>query len=200
MATNIEAILENMRSFYDFTNRSVIHVGAGGGQLVAYARDARSVLAVDSDEESVEKLKEVVREKGWEELFTVVLADFATVKERADVVLFEFCLHEMDAPDQALDHALGMAPDVVVVDHLPDSQWAWTTCEDEKATRSWAAVGRQSVVREVSHRQPARFEDYAELRAKIEILGEPALARIEPLEGQRDIRLELGYGLALIRS
>jgi 2-polyprenyl-3-methyl-5-hydroxy-6-metoxy-1,4-benzoquinol methylase len=47
MATDIGAIERNLQSFYDFQDKSVIHVGAGGGQLIGYAAITRSVLAID---------------------------------------------------------------------------------------------------------------------------------------------------------
>ena len=49
MATDLDTILRDIERCYDFGGRSVIHVGAGGGQLIGYARNARSVLGVDTD-------------------------------------------------------------------------------------------------------------------------------------------------------
>jgi hypothetical protein len=34
VATDIEAIIRNIGSCFDFTGKSVIHVGAGGGQFI----------------------------------------------------------------------------------------------------------------------------------------------------------------------
>ncbi len=44
MAADIAAIMRSIEAFYDFTGKSVIHVGAGGGQFVDYAGRARKVL------------------------------------------------------------------------------------------------------------------------------------------------------------
>jgi len=51
--------------------------------------------------------------------------------------LFEFCLHEMADPAQALGHAKGMAPEVVVIDHDRESRWAFLTAEENKIAAGW---------------------------------------------------------------
>ena len=56
METDVNLLLENIESCYDFRNKSVIHVGGGGGQIVGYGAAARSVLAVDADPEGVRRL------------------------------------------------------------------------------------------------------------------------------------------------
>lgn len=52
MATDIGKVIDNLVSVYDFTDKTVVHVGAGGGQLIAYARSALRVIAVDPDAEA----------------------------------------------------------------------------------------------------------------------------------------------------
>jgi SAM-dependent methyltransferase len=200
MAADIAAILRNIESFYDFRGRSVLHVGAGGGQLIGYAARARSVLAVDSDPEAVARLERAIRDGNLEDRVAVVRQEFASVEKRADVVFFEFCLHEMDDPFHALLHAAGRAPEILVVDHGPRSRWAWHTCETEKAERSWAAVHRGSIAREAAFRDVQRFADYEELRARVEPLGAPALARIRPFENRRDIIIEMEYRMVLLSA
>ncbi len=64
MAADIHAIIRNLESFYDFTGKTVIHVGAGGGQLIAYARHARSVLAVDPEPAAVARLEAALHAAG----------------------------------------------------------------------------------------------------------------------------------------
>jgi len=110
MATDIEAIIRNIESCYDFTGKSVIHVGAGGGQFVGYAAKTRKVLGVDPDPDAVERLKQAIREKGLESRFSALQGDILTVTARADVVFFEFCLHEIADPGAALRHARTLAP------------------------------------------------------------------------------------------
>lgn len=199
MATDIAAILRNLESFYDFTDKSVLHVGAGGGQIIGYAAKTRSVLAVDSDPSAVALLEAAIRDRGLKDRFTVVQREFGAVEAQADVVFFEFCLHEMDDPAGALLHARSIAPEILILDHAPRSRWAWHTCETEKAERSWASVRRGPVVREAFFEAVQEFRDYAELRTRLQPLGAPALSRIRKFEGRRDIRIEMGYAVALLR-
>jgi hypothetical protein len=199
MATDVGAILSNLESFYDFVDKSVLHVGAGGGQIIGYAVSARSVLAVDSDSAAVVLLETAIRDHDLEDRFTVVQREFAAVEAQADVVFFEFCLHEMDDPAGALLHARSVAPEILILDHEPQSPWAWFTCETEKAERSWASVRRHPVVREATFKAVQDFGDYSELRTRLQPLGAPALARIRKYEGLRDISIEMGYAVALLR-
>lgn len=199
MATDIDAIVSNLCSFYDMKGKSVIHVGAGGGQLIGYAFDARSVLAVDPDPTAVSALEAAIRNYGLENRFRVVHGDFSTVRAQADVVFFEFCLHEMDDPTAALSHARSLASEILVLDHEPHSRWAWYTCEEGKTTRSWAAVRRLSVVREASFKATQHFDTYQQLKSKIQVLGDQAVTRIEELAGGEGVRIEMEYGIALIR-
>jgi len=54
MAADVRAIVANLAEFYDFGSKVVVDVGAGGGQLVEFARPARRVVAVDRiDERSI---------------------------------------------------------------------------------------------------------------------------------------------------
>jgi SAM-dependent methyltransferase len=198
MATDIAAILRNLESFYDFADKSVLHVGAGGGQFIGYAANARSVLAVDPDPAAVALLETAIRDQGLEDRLTVLQREFESVEARVDIVFLEFCLHEMDDPATALLHARSVAPEILVLDHEPQSPWAWYTCETEKAERSWASVRRGPIVRESTFEAVQRFRDYSELHAKIRPLGAPALARIRKFEGRRDISIEMKYAVALL--
>ena len=48
-----------------------------------------------------------------------------------------------DDPEAALRHARALAPETLVIDHAPESHWAWHTAETEKAAMagsSWAAM------------------------------------------------------------
>jgi len=49
VATDIAKGIANLTSVYDFDGKTVVHVGAGGGQFIAYAATARHVLAIDPD-------------------------------------------------------------------------------------------------------------------------------------------------------
>jgi predicted RNA methylase len=124
MATDVAVVLANLLGFYEFDSKTMISVGAGGGQLAGYGRVAQKVIAVDPDGAALAALAERTRALGIEDRFVLVDKDFMAVSERADVVLFEFCLHEIPDHGGALAHATTLAPDIVVIDHAPGSPWA----------------------------------------------------------------------------
>jgi SAM-dependent methyltransferase len=198
MATDIEAVLRNVESCYDFSGKSVIHVGAGGGQFVGYAARTRKVLGVDTDPVAVEQLKQVVRARGLQDRFSVQRGDILTVGERADVVFFEFCLHEIVDPVTALRHAQTLAPEVLVVDPTVDSRWAWYLCETEKAQRGWAAVERYPLALDRTFQGVQLFRDHAELLAKIEVLGECVVRRAREFRDRTDFSIDMPYRVALM--
>jgi SAM-dependent methyltransferase len=200
MATDIGAIERNLQSFYDFQDKSVIHVGAGGGQLIGYAAITRSVLAIDIDSAAISRLEESVREKGLEHRFKIEVADILLISAEADVVFFELCLHEMPDPGRALKHAYSLAPNILVIDHHPDSPWAWYVCEDKKAGRSWDEVRKFNIVREASFTATQHFDTYSALLAKVEVMGETAIERIADFVDTRNISIKMQYSIALIEK
>ncbi len=117
MGTDRAGIIREVAAFYDFTGKSVIVAGAGGGRLIDYLQSASRVIAVDDDAEATRQLGEMVRARALGPRFELVQAEFRTVLTPADTVVLEFCLHEMADPKQALDHARTLAPDVIVIDH-----------------------------------------------------------------------------------
>jgi SAM-dependent methyltransferase len=200
MATDIGAIERNLQSFYDFRDKSVIHVGAGGGQLIGYASITRSVLAVDIDSGAASRLEESVREKGLEHLFTIEVADILSISPEADVVFFELCLHEMPDPGKALKHAHALASNILIIDHHPDSPWAWYVCEEKKAGRSWNEVRKFNIAREASYAAEQHFDNYSDLLTKVEVMGETAIERIADFVDTSNIIIKMQYTIALIEK
>ncbi|MGZ4886587.1 MAG: class I SAM-dependent methyltransferase [Candidatus Aminicenantales bacterium] len=198
MATDYQQLVANLLTFYNFTDKTVIAVGGGGGQLVEYGRAAGKILAVDNSAPSLEKLRESLKAAGLEEKFTPVLGDFHDVELRADIVLFEFSLHEMADPGAAVERARRLAPAVVVFDHWPGSEWSYVAGEEKKVAASWAALVRFPVKKKQMHEAVQVFKDYEELYEKVKGQGEPSLARIVEFKGLRDIHIPMPYGLALI--
>jgi 2-polyprenyl-3-methyl-5-hydroxy-6-metoxy-1,4-benzoquinol methylase len=199
MATDIEAVERNLRSFYDFQDKAVVHVGAGGGQLIGYSEITRSVLAVDIDKSAISRLDASVQEKGLSNKFKIQVADILSIYTEADVVLFEFCLHEMSDPGKALKHARSLAPNILVIDHHPDSQWAWYVLENEKASRSWDATRKLNVIQEESFNAEQYFSNYSDLLAKVKVMGDLAIARISDFIGKCNITIEMKYTIALLK-
>ena len=67
MPTDLGLIIGNLTAFYDFSHKIVVHVGAGGGQLIGYAAACQQVLAVDKDAAAVRRLQQEIAEQGLEE-------------------------------------------------------------------------------------------------------------------------------------
>jgi SAM-dependent methyltransferase len=193
MATDLAVILQNIEACYDFTGKSVIHAGAGGGQFIGYAGKARSVLGVDPDAAAVERLKAAILERGLKDHFHVRQGDLLQMSVRADVVFFEFCLHEIVDPLTALRHAQTLAPEVLVADPAPGSAWAWHLCEAEKVLRGWTAVERFPRALDRTFPGEQHFHDHAELLARVQVLGECVIRRVREFEGRRDFSIDMPY-------
>ena len=198
MATDIAAIVRHLEAFYDFRGKTVLHVGAGGGQFIGYAVHAARVVGVDPDAEAVNRLKTAVREAGLQDRFHALQADLMTVSERADVVFFEFCLHEIADPAAALRHAHTLAPRILIVDHAPASRWSWYCAEEEKVVHSWEAVDAYTPARAARFLATQVFRIYGELDAKIGMLGEPVFTRIAEFRERSDFEIAMPYRMALL--
>ena len=198
MATDIDLIIANLTSFYDFRNKFVVHVGAGGGQLLGYASMCKKVVAVDNDLSALERLEQKIGELALKETVTAVASDFYDLELPGDVVLFEFCLHEMREPRAAIDLARAMADDVVVIDHLPESRWSWYANEEKAVAETWKAIAVAKTKRLQSYEAFQRFDDATELNAKFSSLGEESLRRVGALKDQKAIEIPMPYGIGLL--
>lgn len=198
MPTDVGPIVANLASFYDFSGKIVIHVGAGGGQLIGYAASCRRVVAVDNDVPALERLERRIAELALERTVTALACDFYDLELPGDVVLFEFCLHEMRDPNAAIDLARAMAEDVVVIDHLPESRWAWYADEDKAMAAAWKAVGAKGTRSMQSYQTVQRFDDYRELQARLSSSGDECLRRIGELHDRTTIEIPMPYGIALL--
>jgi predicted RNA methylase len=198
MAADIGKIISQLREFADVSGRTMITVGAGGGQFIEFGRTAKSVLAVDNDPAALDKLRQNLSKAGLLEKFTLVQADFKDCRLQGDIVMFEFCLHEMPDPGVALGHAFELAPRILVADHWPESEWAFFVDEQEKATRSWAEVRKIHPEKIQTHEGLQVFKNYQELFDKVKGQGETALRRIERFKDATDFSIPMTYGFALI--
>jgi SAM-dependent methyltransferase len=200
LATDLQQIVREVGAFIDLRGRRVMTVGSGGGQLVDYSLPARHVIAVDRDAAALERLAARLREGGYGERFTLLHEDFPRVDERADVLIFEFCLHEIAEPGRALEHAAGLALDVVVLDHAPHSRWAWYAAEEVEMAAAWAAVEERPVRSWRAVDAEQSFVDYSELAARL--AAQPPLSRERTLEleGRSPIVIPMPYRLALLSA
>jgi len=197
VAADYGVLRDNLRYFYDFTDKIVLYVGAGGRQLLDPQTRTRKLIAIDQDAESLKELHARVREEGITGV-DVVASRFENVTARGDVVYFEFCLHEVADPERALRQAQSLAPEIVVFDHLPGSEWVFHAAEEEKVARSDAAMERFGIRRREKFSTEQRFQDYTELLEKLRTQGELAIERAQPFTGQTRIVIPMLYGLSLL--
>lgn len=193
MATDIKSILNNLVDFYDFSDKTILSVGAGGGQLVDYAPNAKEIFAVDSDIDAIKRLEEVLINKGLKDKFTLVHGDFYDVNIHCDVVFFEFCLHEMVDARKAILHAKSLGVDVVIIDHWIASDWAYYVDEKEKVAESWKAIETLGYKQFNVYESVQHFADYNELYNKVSVMGETSIARIEKFKFKKDIKIPMSY-------
>ena len=198
MATDYGKLTENLHRFYDFTGKVVLFVGAGGRQLLDSSIRTKKVIAIDENAQSLKELEANIAAKGMQNSVEVVGSSFENITARGDVVYFEFCLHEMDDPQQALSHARALAPDMVVFDHLPGSEWVFHAAEEDKVRRSAEAMERFGVRRRETFRTEQRFQDYDELLAKVRVQGATAIDRAQRFTGATNIVIPMTYELALL--
>ena len=191
-------LIGNLLDFYDFKNKTIVSVGSGGGQLIEYGHAAKKIFAIDNNEEALRKLKESLAKSSLDDKFTLVYSDFYLADQKGDVVMFEFCLHEMPDQVKAVDHAGEMADDILVLDHWPESEWAYYVAEDKIVDKSWQAL-RSFHFRKVQKYEAAQlFKDYEELYQKVKVMGEVSINRINPFIGQKNFSIPMAYGFALI--
>lgn len=199
MAADVKKIIRDLLEFYSFKGKTVVSVGAGGGQLVEYGRSADKVIAIDCDQTALVRLKSNLQKLELDDKFTLIHSDFYCSDVRGDVVLFEFCLHEMEDAKRAIDHALTIAPIVVVIDHWKGSEWAYVVDEDEKVAKSWQSFESYSPEVQVCESDQC-FADYDELYQKVKVQGCRSIERISIFKQRTNFVIPMSYGLALIHK
>ena len=198
MAVDNARLIAQLRSFYDFTAKAVLVVGAGGGQLLDPTVKPTKLIAIDHDRDALDELERRVAANGMQDFVRVVCAKFEEVALSGHVVYFEFCLHEMADPMRALLHARSLAPDIVVFDHRPGSAWAFHAAEEEKVRRSSKAMEQFGIRRRQAFRTEQTFRDYAELFAKLNTQGAVAIERARKFAGASAITIPMDCHLALL--
>jgi ubiquinone/menaquinone biosynthesis C-methylase UbiE len=201
MATDYALMVHNLVTFYDSKDKTMVAIGAGGGQCVRYGQPARHIVAIDQDATALDQLREAVAKSNMGDKFEFVHGDILTMAlpARGDVVLFDFCLHEMTDVALALTRAAVLAPDVVVCDHGRTSEWAYYVAEEAKVDLAWRTLERFTVVRHREFATTQRFGNHTELLGKVRTQGEIAVQRIEKFKGRADIAIPMTYELALVQ-
>jgi ubiquinone/menaquinone biosynthesis C-methylase UbiE len=198
LPTDYARLSRDLSRFYEFTGKVVLYVGAGGRQLLDPSTPVRKLIAVDRNAEALRELRTQVAAGALRGSVEVIAAAFEEVSAPADVVYFEFCLHEMDDPEKALLHARSLAPDVVVYDHSPGSEWVYYGAEEDKVHRSFAVMQRLGVRRRKTFQNEQRFATHAELLAKVGPQGPLAVERAQRFAGAAGIAIPMSYELDLL--
>lgn len=198
MATDYAKLTENLTRFYDFTDKVVLFIGAAGQQLLDPKIRTKKLIAIDKDVQALRDLRAKIIAQGLQDLVEVVGANFEEVTLHGDAVYFEFCLHEMDDPAEALSHAKSLAPDIVVYDHSPGSEWIYFGAEENKVYRNSAAMEHFGIRRRQRFHAEQRFGSYGELLAKVSPQGPLAEERAQRFVGATDIVIRMSYELNLL--
>jgi hypothetical protein len=198
LATDYAKLSENLHRFYEFTDKVVLFVGAGGRQLLSPATRTRKLIAIDKDVAALRELEESVSAQGLAHSVQVIGTSFEQVTSPGDAVYFEFCLHEMNDPEKALIHAKSLAPDIVVYDHSPGSEWIYYGAEEDKVACSAAVMERLGIRRRQTFEAEQRFANFAELLAKVSPQGPLAIERAQRFVGATNIAIAMKYELDLL--
>jgi hypothetical protein len=197
MSVDRSRLTAALHNFYDFAGKVVLYVGAGRGQLLDPQVETRDTILIDRDEKSLTPNKAGNASAAQGHLKTAVV-DFKELNIPGDVVYFEFCLHEMDDPQQAIVHAQTLARDVVIFEHSPGSEWVFYAAEDQDVIRSARALAQFPVKRREDVYAEQTFRDHAELVAKLSTQGDLAIQRALRLAGETDIVVPMRCILALL--
>lgn len=198
MVVDRRELAANLVGFYDFAGKSSLCVGAGGGLLLPPSSDVARLVAIDKDRKALQRFRTESRGKWTGIPIKFVPRKFETVGLRGDVVYFEFCMHQMDDPLEALEHARSLAPDIVVIDHLPGSEWVYYWAGEAMVNRSTKALESFGIRRQGKFTAEQRFEDWDAFAARLSDEGEESRHRVLELKGQMNVRMRMDYGLYLL--
>ena len=195
----LTTVNNNLLDFYDFNNKIILAVGAGGGQIIEYGFKARKIIAIDNNEEAINKLHNKLLQTGLSDKYSIIHSDFLQTTLTGDLVFFEFCLHEMIDPRIAIEHAFKLAPEILIADHCPGSEWAFITDEDKKISRSWNELGLYNIKTIRRYNTFQFFTDYDELLQKVKGQGMNSINRIKRYKNKKNISISMQNGFALIK-
>ena len=198
MAADYARMSADLSRFYDFTGKVVLFIGAAGRQLLDPAIPVKKLIAIDKDAVALAALRAGIVAKGLQDTVEVIGSSFEDVAAHGDAVYFEFCLHEMDDPARALQHAKSLASDIVVYDHSPGSDWIYYGAEEDKVARSSAILQQFGIRRRLTFEAEQCFATYDELLAKVTPQGPLAIQRAQRFAGQSNIVIPFHYELNLL--
>ncbi len=198
MVVDRDELTANLTKFYDFRGKTVLYVGCGLGQLLPPRSGVASVVAIDRDAKTLKAYRRVAKTDWAGILIRFVPRRFETVAIRGDVAYFEFCMHMMDDPQRTLELARSLATDIVIMDHLPGSEWVYYWAGEDEVLRSTTTIESFGVRRKRTLTAEQRFKDWKALAARLAGEGKESHRRVLELKGVRDIRMRMNYGLYLL--
>lgn len=198
MVVDRSELTANLQGFYDFEGKSALCVGAGGGLILDPSSGVARVVAVDRDAGALQKFRAESKAKWAGVPLRFIPRKFETVNVRSDVVYFEFCMHMMDDPHKALQHARSIAPDIIVMDHRPGSKWVYYWAGEEEVLRSTKALESFGVRRQKEFVAEQRFKDWEAFAARLSGEGEESRRRVLELKGAEEVHMRMDYGLYLL--
>jgi ubiquinone/menaquinone biosynthesis C-methylase UbiE len=198
MIVNPKEMINNIDAFIDFSNKTVMIVGAGGGQLMGYAGTANQIIAVDNNKEAIEQLEKRIRNSELINKYKTIMSDFESVNEKVDILVFEFSLHEMENIQKAIEHAKEIAGRVIIFDHVYDSEWVTIVQENNKIETEDKILNSIAVIRQAHFHAMQAFVQYDDLKKKVECQGEGAIKAIRKYLDKEDITIDMEYKLVEI--
>lgn len=198
MAADYALLTKSLAGFYDFSGKTILLVGAGHGQLLDPAISVKKLIAVDHDLAALREFEEKLSAGPAKAPVELLHSKFEDVTVPADVVYFEFCLHEIADPFAALKRARSLASDVVVFDHSSVSKWVFYCADEELVRRSSLAMRNFGIRRSAAVRTAQTFRTGAELLSKVSAQGPAAVSRAERFVNSSDFAIPMLCELALL--
>lgn len=198
MGINISEIIKNLIGFYNLNGKSIIHVGIGSGIFTGYTNSAKKIFAYDNNPTIENNLRSKLTSEKALDKYEINIIDFFKCKNKADVVFFEFCLHEIEYPLKALEFAKTISDDILIIDHAITSEWSHYTLETEKLKKSWNAINTFTIKKHCTFKEYQHFNYFTDLKTKLSILGEECMKGIEIFENKSDIYIPMPYEICLI--
>jgi len=89
MATDYALMMHNLLSFYDFKDKTLVTIGAGGGQFLSCGHPARRIVAIDQDATALDQLRVSVAKSNMGDKFEFIHGDFLTINPpaRTDITI-----------------------------------------------------------------------------------------------------------------
>jgi ubiquinone/menaquinone biosynthesis C-methylase UbiE len=171
MASYLEKMKQDIMEFIECADKTVLIVGAGGGKLFGYADSARKVYALDRNDKALDKLKETIPLHEQGNKYELICDYFENVNIKVDIAMFEYSLHEIADPYNALKHVKNLAERVIVAEHSSDSEWIRLAQEDQNVKKAEEGLKRFAIKRANEYLTGKEITDIDDLTAKLGYKG-----------------------------